>query len=241
MSLVLAPFLLACDPVVQDPLVSSPDKTLTDSVAVSAQVATGEQVAYTYTHKINTITEINLRRKEGSNPQLLVCDSANCLPSDVIPELVDFTDVNQIYDGTIKWYLPGPTVTPELYIYVGDEEGGESKYSITASVAATSTLGTLLSTEDEDTYGIINGIEEADFTLAITDTYSYEFLIDEKIGSITSLEVCTAVDCLPARIVVDLTNPNPKYLATTTGILYVFVKSDGANAIFTLKVTETAP
>ena len=232
MSLMLASFLLACDSITPDPLVSSPDKVLTDSVAVSAQVATGEEVAYTIDVNKDIIYEIDVRRKEGSNPLVTVCEVADC-------ELVDskgfeFPDVNDIHDGTLKWYTSTASVAP-LYIYVGDQNGDEAKYSITASTASTSTLGTVLTVDDS--YGVVNTAQSAEYTLAVTVSVDIQIIaeVDNVLVGDISLRVCSESDCNTVTgTETAYTVLNPVITPTETGTLYVFV--DGAaNSVFHIK------
>lgn len=236
MYLMLAPFLLACDPVTQDPLVSSPDKTLTDSVAVSAQVATGETVTYTMGALENTIYNINVRRKEGSNPTVIVCEplEVNCTSNVGV-------DATQLYDGTI--ILHPFSSGSELYIYVGDIDGNgdESKYSITASKAETSTLGSALTSED--IFGVVYLGETADYTLEVVNdgTTEYEITATPDVGGIDALRGCSefeAVCAVDNQVVI-----SSKFKAAYTGTLYVFVDNDGntPNSIFQIKATTTTP
>lgn len=243
LAVLLAPFILACDPITQDPLVSSPDATLTGSVSVSAQVATSETVVYTFDIlDNNTIYEINVRRVDGSNPNVVVCEDAFCTSTVGFR----FPNVDNIYDGTVEWYSPSATSPSPLYIYVGDDEGEESKYSITTSVATTSTAGAVLTTVD--TYGIVNTNESAEsaaFTLAVTDPLNYEIDLNIDVGDISdlTLRICNELECTGTTndtfTAIDPVDNQiiGAYTADYTGTLYVFIESS-SNAIFHIQGYE---
>lgn len=228
--LTLSQFLFACDDITPDPLVSSPDMTLTDSVLVSAQVATGETVTYTFPALNGILYEIRVKRAGGSDPQVLVCDIENCASSVGF----EFPDINDTFDGTIIWYTATSAAT--LYIYVGDVNGAgdESQYSITARTAPTNTEGTALTADD--IYGVVNLGETANYTLAVTatvtETQDYQVTATADIGAIDPLRACLELDCTTP---VTFTQP---YTADFTGTLYIFVDSPGSNSLFHINATE---
>ena len=241
---MLAPFLLACDPITPDPLVSSPDKILTDSVAVSAQVATGETVTYTFDLSLETtIYEINVQRRDGSNPVVKVCEVDDCSMGAVG---VEFPDTNNIYDGSIIWYSATNAIST-LYIFVGDVDGEEAKYSVSAGVESTTT--SIISLTADDTYGVVNVNEslvgaEFNLTVAVDTDYTIDLNIDNGNADDMTLKLCVEQNCSggndPLSFVV--TNPGDTsisgaYPSLYTGTLYVFVEST-TNSIFHISGSE---
>ena len=215
----------ACDTITPDPLISSPDKTLTPSVTVSAQVATNETVLYTLPVELDGIYGITVLRKDGSDPAVLVCETLDCTTG----VGTVFPDINNTLDGSIIWYLS--QFTGEIYIYVGG--GDESKYSITASKEVTSQDAALLSSVD--TYGVVYQLETATYTLPVTDglEYSVVSVLDE--GDI-SLRLCSDADCIVgSEITYDPLDP--VYTADYTGTLYVFVDGN-QNSVFHIQGFE---
>jgi len=229
--LTLSQFLLACDDITPNPLVSSPDRTLTDNVLVSAQVATGETVAYdlpAVSGNINgNIYEVRVKRAGGSNPVVLVCDAIENCPSPG----VGVTNPDSTFDGTVKWYLVTSNTT--LYTYVGDASGEESQYSITAGIDPTNVEGTALTAVN--IYGAVKSGETANYTLAVSSGNDYQITATTiaGFGAIEPVRACLELDCT--------TTVTLPYSADFTGILYVFVDSLANNSLFSIKADDLGP
>jgi len=222
--------MFACGDITPEPLISSPDRELIDSVLVSAQVATGETVMYTLPNAVaGNIYEIRVKRAGASNPDMLVCITENCTPgsSDDVGEV----NPDSTFDGTIKWYLPSSDTS--LFIYVGG--GDESQYSITAGIAPTSVLGTALTSVN--IYGVVKSAETANYTLAVTTNNNYLITaaVVNSIGGIDTLRLCRELDCTTIEAF------DSPYLATFDGTLHVFVDSTSSDSLFSINAVDQGP